>query len=199
MERIVFFGLGNPGRVYENTRHNLGFLAIDRFYYLHKKEVFEDRFFPNLYHYYRGKTAQNTEFLLVKPLTYMNVSGEAYVRFRERFPFDVNRGIIVYDDISFPLGSLRLRLKGSDGGHKGIRSVMAKAGHQEVPRIRIGIGPKPEHADLVEYVLLPLNRGERQIVDEVIDTVVEAMEASIFLSLEKVMNRFNGEKKEKDG
>ena len=196
---MVFFGLGNPGTEYHDSKHNLGFQAIDQFVITHRKEIMESRFLPMLYHYWSCKDRFGNGYLLVKPLTYMNNSGEAYRHAQKRFGYSGKESVIIYDDVALPLGAVRIRAKGSDGGHKGIRSILGVAGTDEIARIRIGIGPKPSAMDLSDYVLRPLKASERSVIAETIDNVTEAMEQLTYDRLEIVMNQINRFSKEKYG
>ncbi|HOZ12085.1 MAG TPA: aminoacyl-tRNA hydrolase [Thermotogota bacterium] len=196
---MVFFGLGNPGTEYHDSKHNLGFQAIDQFVITHRKEILESRFLPMLYHYWSCKDRFGNAYLLIKPLTYMNNSGEAYRRAQKQFGYADGESVIIYDDVALPLGAVRIRARGSDGGHKGIRSILGVAGSQEIARIRIGIGPKPNEMDLSDYVLRPLRASERSVIAETIDVVTDAMERLTYERVEIVMNQINRLSKEKYG
>ncbi|HPX97743.1 MAG TPA: hypothetical protein PLO74_06315, partial [Thermotogota bacterium] len=112
---MVFFGLGNPGTEYHDSKHNLGFQAIDQFVITHRKEILESRFLPMLYHYWSCKDRFGNAYLLIKPLTYMNNSGEAYRRAQKQFGYADGESVIIYDDVALPLGAVRIRARGSDG------------------------------------------------------------------------------------
>lgn len=165
----LIVGLGNPGPEYRNTRHNFGFLFVDR---LEREGVL-----PSV--------------RCLKPSTYMNRSGEevaAWVR-RHRVP----RGsiLLVYDEISLPLGRIRLRLSGSSGGHLGMRSVIESLGSQDIPRLRLGVGPVPEGQDAAEFVLSPFSRKEMAVVEEVLEKSLEAVRTAVQEGFEKAMSLYN--------
>jgi len=137
-------GLGNPGPEFALTRHNIGFWVVDL---LGERDPWEVRRFV------WGEVRRSRERLLLKPLTYMNNSGEALGEFLRIYPLEPRDILVVYDDVDIPVGEVRLRARGGDGGHKGMRSVIAALGTQDIPRLRVGIGPCPEGVDMVEFVL----------------------------------------------
>lgn len=137
-------GLGNPGPEYALTRHNLGFWVVDR---LRTKGNWERVPFD------KGELYRKDGGLLLKPLTYMNRSGEAVRGLLYRYPLRPEDLILAHDDVDLPVGAVRIRERGGDGGHLGVRSVLLALGTEEIPRLKLGIGPKPEGLDLAEYVL----------------------------------------------
>jgi PTH1 family peptidyl-tRNA hydrolase len=196
---MVFFGLGNPGLEYHDTKHNLGFQVIDAYVFNHRREIVESRFLPMLYHFWKSRTRNGNDVIFLKPLTYMNRSGEAYMHAKKKFGFEDTESVVIYDDVALPLGAVRIRVKGSDGGHKGMRSILQAVGHDEIVRIRIGIGPKPDTIDLSDYVLAPLKTIERRKISDAIDRVSEAMDRMIYERIEIVMNDCNRVSREDHG
>ena len=181
-------GLGNPGSKYENTRHNAGFLAIDRL--AEKAGVSIDRL------KFKGLTAQaevgGKRVLLLKPSTFMNLSGESVREAVEYFKLSMEDVIIVYDDISLKCGSLRIREKGSAGGHNGIKSIIYLTGHDDIPRIKIGVGKKPNPGwDLADWVLSRFSPADCKALDPVLDHAAEAVSLIVNGKLQEAQNRFN--------
>ncbi|MGI6038013.1 MAG: aminoacyl-tRNA hydrolase [Limnochordia bacterium] len=176
-------GLGNPGSRYELTRHNLGFMVVEA---LVRKRGLSWR--PSRF---RAALAKDTSVIFVKPLTYMNNSGqavEAVMKDGQIPPHDV---LIIYDDLDLPLGKLRMRAHGSPGSHNGMRSVTGAVG-REVRRLRLGIGPPPPHLDLSHFVLSPFGREEIPLVGEMVHRAVEAVEMWLEQGVEKTMGAYNG-------
>lgn len=172
---MIIIGLGNPGERYKNTRHNVGFMFLDRLTSNWNNG-------PN-YLYAREKVA-GTEVLLVKPMTYMNLSGEIF----KFLPHDDI--IVVYDDLDLPLGRLRIRKGGSAGGHNGLKSIIAVVG-QNFPRIRIGIGPKPKEVDAADYVLSNFTATEFLTLDKVLGVAINALECILTQGIDKAMSLYN--------
>ncbi|ONN27847.1 peptidyl-tRNA hydrolase [Thermosipho affectus] len=171
---MLVVGLGNSGPRYAFTRHNVGFMFLDKIASSWKKKYnFEYSIKDNLY--------------MVKPLTYMNLSGDI---FNYLNPDDFDDIIIVYDDVSLPLGKIRIRKKGSHGGHNGIKSLISYLG-TNFKRIRIGIGPLPEDTDLVNFVLGEFSNTELKILDKVLTLSIEALKSIINDGIDKAMSLFN--------
>ncbi len=184
----IIVGLGNPGKPYEHTRHNIGFDVIDA---LAKKwdAPLTNSKFNGMYatvHRPEGKV------LLVKPLTYMNLSGECVRPLMDYFDIDVKDLIVIYDDLDLETGKLRLRQKGSAGGHNGIKSLIQHLGTQEFNRIRIGVSRPPAGMKVADYVLSKFSKEENIIMADAIDNSVRAIEASLSKPFLDVMNQFNG-------
>jgi PTH1 family peptidyl-tRNA hydrolase len=183
--RKVAVGLGNPGSRYRHTRHNLGFLALDR--YLErsrrKPEVIE-----------RGTACiyRLGDLLLAKPLTYMNRSGWAVREILEEFQLPPQGCLIIYDDYALPFGVLRARAHGGPGGHHGMESILQTLGTEEIPRLRMGIGNGAPHEDLTEYVLAEFTGEEEAKLDEFLAQAAEAIDCFFASDIDAVMNRFNG-------
>lgn len=187
----IIVGLGNFGKEYENTRHNIGFDAIDR---LAEKENI--RVLERKHRAVVGKgVVAGERCLLAKPLTYMNLSGECVRELLDYYKTDETDGLIVIlDDVSLPVGQLRIRKKGSAGGHNGLKNIIAHLGHDTFVRIRIGVGEKPPGWDLADYVLGRFSGPERKLEDEAADRAAEAVRTVILQGADEAMNRFNTKK-----
>jgi peptidyl-tRNA hydrolase, PTH1 family len=176
-------GLGNPGPQYIATRHNVGFMVIDCL--AGKKGVKLSRSAFSSAEW--GKWG-NT--LLIKPLTYMNRSGDVVGRFARYFKIQPEEILVVVDDIALPLGRLRLRPSGSDGGHNGLKAIIENLG-ETFMRLRIGIGASPEAEELVDYVLGKFHRSEKPIVDNALERATEAIEHLAQNGMASAMNNYN--------
>lgn len=189
----LIVGLGNPEPKYEQTRHNIGFAAVDALARDWHIPLSENRKFQGAFG--EGKPSAD-KIRLLKPLTYMNNSGMAIRAVTDWYKLPPSSVLVIYDDMDLPLGKIRLRLSGSAGGHNGMKSALAHLGTQNFPRLRIGIG-KPQDAttkndaSTVSYVLGRFSAVENQLVSEVLQLVVEAVELSIKQGVEKAMNRYN--------
>ncbi len=166
----IVVGLGNPGREYAGTRHNVGFELIERLAARHRIRVQTSRFRAL---YGQGEIA-GQQVLLVKPLTYMNLSGQAVAPLARQFGVPPERVLAVADDLDLPVGTVRLKLRGSAGGHNGHKSLIALLRTQEYPRLKIGIGKRSE--DTVDHVLGAFRPDERPFIDEAIDRAARACE-----------------------
>lgn len=175
---MTIIGLGNPGDKYANTRHNVGFMVLEKM----AKSSKSWKSGPNYLYYDMNISGDRVR--LVKPTTYMNLSGEVF----KYLPHDDI--IVVYDDLDLPLGRIRIRKDGSAGGHNGIKSIIAHIG-QNFPRIRVGIGPKPQNVDSADYVLSDFTPEEFEKLEKVIRVTIEAIESIIFHGIDKAMNKYN--------
>ena len=180
-------GLGNPGRNYQKTRHNLGYRVVDLLAERHRKKFKGGK---GEYLYCQLEVEGN-EVCLLKPLTFMNLSGQAVFDSLRFFNLTPPELFVICDDVKLPLGSLRIREIGSDGGHKGLRSIIYQLGTEEFSRLRLGIGPFPEGADLDDFVLEKFKKEEEKSVEELIQKGMQAVESSIVLGIRESMNRFN--------
>ena len=182
----LFVGLGNPGRTYEKTRHNLGFMVLDRL-----AERWGGRFKPGFgpYDFLQTK-APGGKILLVKPSTFMNRSGAAVQDAVRRYEVPLSALIVICDDFNLPLGTLRLRPKGSDGGHNGLASVIQALGTSDFGRLRLGIGLRPG-AGTVDYVLSRFPRKEQAAVETLVEDGADALIAAAENGFEWAMNRYN--------
>jgi len=183
----IIIGLGNPGKKYEETRHNAGFMAIDK--------ISDKWGIPVQQAKFRALVGEGridgAKVLLVKPQTYMNLSGESVgeiLRFYKLTPEDI---LVIYDELDLPLGQLRLREKGSAGGHNGIKSLIQHLGTQEFKRIRIGISRPPQGMSVSDYVLGTFSAAERAQIEETVSLAAEASVLWLRESFVNVMNRYN--------
>ena len=190
---FIIAGLGNPDRQYEGTRHNAGFDVIDRIAEKYNIAVDTKR-----HRAYIGKgIIEGQKVILAKPQTYMNLSGESIHSLVDYYKVDEeNELLVVYDDISLDVGQLRIRAKGSAGGHNGIKNIIAHLGTQVFPRIKVGVGEKPKGYDLADYVLGHFSKAERELMDEGYNNAVRAAELIVSGRLNEAMNEFNRKKKE---
>ncbi|MED0981966.1 aminoacyl-tRNA hydrolase [Bacillus paramycoides] len=185
MKLIV--GLGNPGREYELTRHNIGFMAIDELAKRWDISLNEQKF-KGLF----GAGFVNGEkVILLKPLTYMNLSGESIRPLMDYYKIDVEDFIVMYDDLDIPVGKLRLRMKGSAGGHNGVKSTISHLGTQEFQRIRMGIDRPKNGMKVVDYVLGRFTSEETSGVNQSIEKAADACEEWLNKPFLQIMNTFN--------
>ncbi len=184
----IIIGLGNPDNKYVGTRHNMGFDVVDRLAYQHNITMDTVKHKALL-----GKgVIGGQKVLLAKPLTYMNLSGEsvrALVDFYKVTPADI---IVVYDDIALDLGRIRVREKGSAGGHNGMKNIILHLGTQEFVRVRVGVGEKPPRMDLADYVLSRYKAEEMPLVREGVVDAASAIELILEQDAQAAMNRYNG-------
>ena len=187
----IIAGLGNPGRQYEGTRHNIGWQVIDELAGKYNIRVMENKFKGLI-----GKGMIGGEkVILVKPLTFMNLSGECIGEAVNFYKIDETAELIVVaDDISLDVGQIRMRKKGSAGGHNGLKNIIAHLGHENFMRIRMGIGDKPSGYDLADYVLGHFSKEEEKILDESKRTAVLAIETIISDGIDRAMNLYNTKK-----
>jgi PTH1 family peptidyl-tRNA hydrolase len=180
-------GLGNPGDRYTRTRHNLGFRAV---------ELLVRRRGARWGKPARGMTSTRidiagSEVMVVEPLTYMNLSGDVLAPVVAKETLPLNRVLVVCDDFALPLGSIRLRKSGSDGGHNGLRSIIERTGSVDFPRLRLGVGPVPPRVDPAEFVLAEFLPEEEAAVEEMLETAADCIEAWARDGIDKTMSRFN--------
>lgn len=184
MKLIV--GLGNPDKEYEKTRHNVGFMVMDRLADVLNVSIDNKKFKGEYVKFkYHGE-----DVILLKPMTYMNNSGESVIQVMNYFKIDVDDLLIVYDDMDMPVGKLRLRQSGSAGGHNGVKSVIAHTNTQNFKRIRVGID-KHLHIKVVDYVLGRFTKDEQPLIDEGIENAVKAIEMYLDKDFVAAMNAFN--------
>ncbi len=189
----IIVGLGNPTKEYEHTRHNVGFDTIDKIAEKHGIAVMEKK---HKAVYGRGYI-QGQKVILAKPQTYMNLSGESVRALIDYYKVDeASELIVIYDDISLAPGQLRIRKKGSAGGHNGIKNIIAHLGHDTFMRIKVGVGEKPKGYDLADYVLSRFAKSEQEAMNDAFESAAEAVEVMITDGADEAMNRFNVKKKE---
>jgi PTH1 family peptidyl-tRNA hydrolase len=178
-------GLGNPGQKYHGTRHNVGFAVVDLLASRHAL-TWESAPADALMARWRGPAA-----LLVKPLTFMNLSGQAIGELLRFFKIDPADMLVVVDEVQLPLGRLRARPSGSAGGHNGLKSLIGLLGTDQFPRLRIGVGRGDTRRDLADHVLAKFDAGERAAAEEIVGRAADAAELFVGEGIAAVMNRFN--------
>ena len=189
---FIIAGLGNPDRQYEGTRHNVGFDVIDRL--ADKYNIAVD---VKKHRALLGKgVIEGQKVILAKPQTYMNLSGESIRSLVDYYKIDGEHELLViYDDINLGVGQLRIREKGSAGGHNGIKNIIAHLGTQVFPRIRVGVGEKPSRYDLADYVLGHFSKAEKELMDEGYDHAVKAVGMILSGRIGDAMSEYNRKKK----
>ena len=184
----IIAGLGNPTDKYEKTRHNVGFDTID----ILAKDL-GVTMGKSIFKALVGKTMIGSEkVLLVKPLTFMNLSGNAIRAIMHFYKSDVSKLVVIYDDVDLDVGRLRIRKKGSAGGHNGMKSIIAQVGSEEFCRIRVGIGHRPEEIDMINYVLGRFSKEDRIQVEDAMDRAAKAAKAVVTDGCDIAMNKYNG-------
>ena len=182
----IIAGLGNPGKKYENTRHNMGFIAIDLLADAYDIKVDKLKFKSLVG---EGRIA-GQRVLLMKPQTYMNLSGEALREAVNFYKIDPEELIVIYDDIAIPPGTFRIRQKGSAGTHNGMRSVVYQLQTDQFPRIRVGIGSEKK-VDLIHYVTGGVSKGEKELLEDALEKSAKAAAAIVEKGSDKAMNEYN--------
>ncbi len=188
---FVIVGLGNPGKKYENTRHNAGFIAIDALAAKYGISISEKK------HKALCGTGviEGNKVLLMKPETYMNLSGESVRSVMDFYKIDPEEDmLVIYDDISLAPGNIRIRKKGSAGGHNGIKSLIAHTGTQNFMRIKVGVGEKPSGWDLADYVLGHFSDDDNTKIKEIMPDIIQAAVLMLQGDVDKAMNDFNAKK-----
>ncbi len=183
----LLVGLGNPGPKYTGTRHNIGFQSIEMLSSLYNIQL---SFTDSLANWGRG-IVKKEEFFLLKPLTYMNLSGKSVLHFISYFHINYQNLLVIYDDIDLPVGRLRIRKKGGSGGHRGIESIIQHLSTSDFPRLRIGVGRPSCEQDTKDYVLGLFSKREKIIMKQVLDTVLLCIDTMLVEGIEIAMNRFN--------
>ena len=187
-------GLGNPTREYDKTRHNAGFSVIDVLADRYGIDVSEKK-----HKALCGKgVIEGQKVLLIKPQTFMNLSGESIRAAVDYYKAAPEELIVVYDDISLEPGQLRIRLKGSAGGHNGIKNIIAHLGTQEFPRIKVGVGENPPRMDLADYVLGRFSGAEQKLMDEAFREAADAAVMMMTDGAERAMNHYNAKRKARE-
>ena len=183
-------GLGNPGLQYENTRHNVGFMTID---YLANKYNIDVRKLKFKSLYGQGEISGH-KVMLIKPQTYMNNSGEAVRELRNFYKFDIDKLIVIYDDIDIDFGTVRIRKKGSAGSHNGMKSIIYQIQDDKFPRIKVSIGKKTEKWDLANFVLSGFSKEEVSILEDEIRLAAKGIEIILKEDIDMAMNKCNSVK-----
>jgi PTH1 family peptidyl-tRNA hydrolase len=179
---MILFGLGNPGLRYRSTRHNAGYAFLEQLAKLHRRRFSAKQGYKRARLYIAGN-----EIILIKPQCWMNRSGDTVARILRDSDTEL---LVIVDDINLPLGRIRLRSKGSDGGHNGLRSIIDALGHTNFPRLRLGVGRPDE--DLVSYVLTSFTKAERTLLQQVIQKGIRGLEILLRENFQKAQNFING-------
>ncbi len=185
---FLIIGLGNPGREYELTRHNIGFLTIDRL---------AERWDVNV-NKYKSKALigeyrnAHEKVVLVKPQTFMNLSGNAVRSVYQFYKLPIEQLLVIFDDLDLPFGSIRIRKSGGSSGQKGMKSIIEQLGTEEFPRIRVGIGRPPGKMNSVDFILNKFKSSENKELSIILDTCADAVECFIENGIDATMNRYNG-------
>ncbi|MBX7066941.1 MAG: aminoacyl-tRNA hydrolase [Parachlamydiales bacterium] len=188
--QFLIVGLGNPGKTYERTRHNIGFEAVDILARKHGLEFKKQLKFKGSLA--EGKIGED-EVRILKPLTFMNLSGESVALVMRYFQIDLSRLLILVDDVALPLGQLRIRINSGSGGHNGLKSVEECLQTNRYPRLRIGVGDR-DHGDLSDHVLGRFSKEEETLLPSVLERVVQAVEIWLDEGLTSAMNYANKDK-----
>ena len=190
---FLIVGLGNPGRQYEHTRHNAGFDVMDALAEKYNISISES---GHKALFGKGMIG-GQKVILAKPQTFMNLSGESVAELLHYYKIDPEEElIIIYDDIALAPGKLRVRAKGSAGGHNGIKNIIANLGSSVFPRIKVGVGEKPKGYDLADYVLGKFSKEDRVLMEEGYDLACEASALIMQGAIDQAMNEYNQKKKE---
>jgi PTH1 family peptidyl-tRNA hydrolase len=184
----LIVGLGNPGRTYAGTPHNLGFEVLDM---LADKAGISFRSSSRYQALYARGSLSEIPLYLFKPMTYMNLSGDAVARFLRYHPLEPQDILVISDDINLPLGQLRIREKGSHGGHKGLLSVIQHLGTEDFPRLRIGVDPPEPVVDYINYVLKPFPKARQRLMEDAKTTAAEAVEYYLKKGFGKAASLYN--------
>lgn len=180
-------GLGNPGKTYEHTRHNIGFMVVDQLAERWRIDVRQEKCRALI-----GETRINGQKVcLLKPQTYMNLSGESMRAFADFYKADLEDMLLIYDDLDTPFGQIRLRYQGSAGGHNGLKSIIAHFGTQNFKRIRVGIDRPQAGRNIADYVLSPFAKSDTETLHMTVDRAADAAEAWLEQPFAKVMATFN--------
>lgn len=185
--KYLVVGLGNIGAEYEETRHNIGFKILDAFCEASNIYFKEERYGAVSLAKHRGR-----QIVLLKPNTYMNLSGKAVRYWMQKESIPIERVLIITDDLSLPFGTLRVRAKGSDGGHNGLKSIIQELGNQAFPRLKFGISNDFAKGQQVDYVLGKWDEGERKLMPERLDMCVKLIKDFSFISIGQLMSSYNG-------
>ena len=187
--KYLITGLGNPGKEYENTRHNIGFKVLDALTEASNIVFSEERYGWTTEYKFKGRT-----FILLKPSTFMNLSGKAVNYWLQKESIPLENLLIVVDDLALPMGTLRLRAKGSDAGHNGLKNITEVLGSQEYARLRIGIGDNFRQGRQIDYVLGEWDKKEKLELTALIDTSIEIIKNFSTIGVQQTMTFYNKKK-----
>lgn len=187
MASYIICGLGNPGPRYELTKHNIGFLVIDMFADKHDLSIDQKKFKA----LFSQADISKQKVYLLKPQTYMNLSGESLNEARQFFKIEPQNIIIIHDDLDFPFGAVKIKIGGGSGGHNGLTSIIERLGTSDFIRVRMGIGRPTGHIDPADYVLQPYSEEQNKVLEECISQGVEALEVILKDGVSSAMSKFN--------
>ena len=185
MKLIV--GLGNPGKEYEKTRHNMGFMAIDK-YATSKGLFFDKEKFGGIYTYF---LYNNEKIMLLKPQKYINLSGDVIKKYMDYFKIDIDNLLVISDDLDMNIGKIKIKYKGSSGGHNGLKNIETNLNTRNYKRIKIGISNNKQ-MDTKDYVLGKLDQESNQIIQNTIEKFPQILDDYLSMSFDNLMNKYNG-------
>lgn len=183
----LIVGLGNPEEEYDNTRHNMGFHTINKLANQYKIEINKKKF-KGLY---ATGEIEGEKVILLKPQTYMNLSGESVQEVIHYYKIPIENTIIIYDDMDIEIGNVKIRKKGGAGSHNGMKSVVSNLNNENFPRIRIGIGTPQDKTEMISYVIGPIPKEERELLDKATTKAKDAIIEILKSGIDKAMNQFN--------
>ena len=191
--KYLIVGLGNPGEEYEQTRHNIGYMALDRFVKtINEENPANSCSFSIDRHAYVAQTkVKGRSLVLVKPTTFMNLSGKAVKYWLDKEKIPVENMLIIVDDLALDLGAIRLRMGGSDGGHNGLKDIIASLGHNKFNRLRFGIGNNFARGRQIDFVLGKIEGEDWSVVDEKLNTCCDIIKSFVTIGMDRTMNLFN--------
>ena len=191
--KYLIVGLGNPGEEYEQTRHNIGYMALDRFVKtINEENPANSCSFSIDRHAYVAQTkVKGRSLVLVKPTTFMNLSGKAVKYWLDKEKLPVENMLIIVDDLALDLGAIRLRMGGSDGGHNGLKDIIASLGHNKFNRLRFGIGNNFARGRQIDFVLGKIEGEDWNVVDEKLNTCCDIIKSFVTIGMDRTMNLFN--------
>lgn len=191
--KYLIVGLGNPGEEYEQTRHNIGYMALDRFIKtINEENPANSCSFSIDRHAYVAQTkVKGRSLVLVKPTTFMNLSGKAVKYWLDKEKIPVENMLIIVDDLALDLGAIRLRMGGSDGGHNGLKDIIASLGHNKFNRLRFGIGNNFARGRQIDFVLGKIEGEDWNVVDEKLNTCCDIIKSFVTIGMDRTMNLFN--------
>ena len=192
--KYLIVGLGNPGKEYEQTRHNIGYMALDRFVESLNIESKDKRYeFSVERHAYMTEVkVKGRTLILIKPTTFMNLSGKAVRYWLDKEKIPIENLLIIVDDLALPLGTIRLRMGGSDGGHNGLKDIIAALGHNKFNRLRFGIGNDFAKGRQIDFVLGKIEGEDWNVVDNKLDMCCDIIKSFATIGMDRTMNLFNG-------
>lgn len=192
--KYLIVGLGNPGKEYEQTRHNIGYMALDKFVESLNIDNKDKRYeFSVERHAYMTEVkVKGRTLILIKPTTFMNLSGKAVRYWLDKEKIPIENLLIIVDDLALPLGTIRLRMGGSDGGHNGLKDIIATLGHNKFNRLRFGIGNDFAKGRQIDFVLGKIEGEDWNVVDNKLDMCCDIIKSFVTIGMDRTMNLFNG-------